>query len=244
VRRAVEYLQGARNGRGTFGATQATIVALRALTAYATANRSMRADGTVKVYEDDRLLAERAFAATDTAALAFDLWSQLDPGEHTLRLVVDGGGDSPLPWAGEVSYHAEQPADDPAATTVITTRLREARVAEGRPVALDVVVENRTAEELPTPIAIVGLPAGLELPTKVLEDLQAAERFAFWELTGRELVLYWRKLDPGQRCELTLDLTARVPGTSTGPASRTYLYYTPDQKRWAEPLTIEVTAAR
>ena len=48
VRRAIEYLQSSRNGRGTFGATQATIVALRAITAYATANRTMRADGTLR----------------------------------------------------------------------------------------------------------------------------------------------------------------------------------------------------
>ena len=57
-------------------------------------------------------------------------------------------------------------------------------------------------------------------------------------------MLYWRKLDPGQKCELTLDLVARVPGTTTGPASRAYLYYTPDQKRWAQPLSIAVTPAR
>ena len=46
------------------------------------------------------------------------------------------------------------------------------------------------------------------------------------------------------RLELTFDLTARIPGRSTGPASRTYLYYTPDQKYWAEPLPVEVTATR
>jgi hypothetical protein len=39
---------------------------------------------------------------------------------------------------------------------------------------------------------------------------------------------------------VTLDLVARVPGRTTGPASRAYLYYTPDQKRWAAPLAIEV----
>lgn len=242
VRRAIEYLTSARSARGTFGATQATIVALNALTAYAAQHRTMRQDGTLRIHDGERLLAERAFAANDTGAIEFDLWRELAPGEHTLVLSVEGGGDSPLPWAGDVTYHAEQPADDPDTATTITTRLRQDTVVEGRTVALDVTVANRTDRELPTPIAIVGLPAGLELPTKVLEDLQAQGAFAFWELLGRELVLYWRKLDPGQQCALTLDLTARVPGTSTGPASRTYLYYTPEQKRWAEPLRIAVTA--
>jgi hypothetical protein len=89
-------------------------------------------------------------------------------------------------------------------------------------------------------MVLVGLPAGLELPTRVLEDLQRAERFAFWELRGRELALYWRDVAPRATQQLTLDCIARIPGRSTGTASRTYLYYTPQQKRWAAPLRVDV----
>ncbi|HIE71222.1 MAG TPA: hypothetical protein EYP98_14215, partial [Planctomycetes bacterium] len=221
VRRAVEYLQSARSGRGTFGATQATIVALRAMTAYAIEHRSMLKDGIVRVYEGDRLLTEREFSADDVAAMTFDFWQKLTPGEHTLRLQIEGGGNAPLPWAGEVRYHAEQPANDPNTATSIATTLRADTVQEGDTIALDVVVENVSDDELPTPMAIIGLPAGLDLATGVLEDMHKAEKFSFWELKGRELILYWRKMDAGARHELTFDLTARVPGTSTGPASRT-----------------------
>lgn len=244
VRKAVEFLQSSRNGRGTFGATQATIVALRAITAYATANRSMRKDGTLFVYEGDRLLAQHPFAADDVGAMEFELWKELSPGEHTLRIQVEGGGDTPLPWSGDVSYFAEQPADDPNTATSIRATLREQKVEEGATVGLDVVVENVTDDELPTPMAIVGLPAGLDLPTEVLEDMVKADKFSYWELKGRELILYWRKLEPNETRELTFDLVARVPGTSTGPASRTYLYYTPEQKRWSEPLTIEIASGK
>ena len=244
VRKAIEYLQTARNGNGTFGATQATIVALRAITAYATETRSMQKDGTIRVYEGDRLLAQHPFAADDVGAITFELWQDLTPGDHKLRLQVDGGGNAPLPWAGEVRYHAQLPANDANTQTAITAALRSATVQEGASVALDVTIENVTDNELPTPMAIIGLPAGLELPTTVLEDLQKAEQFAFWELQGRELILYWRKLDAGAKRKLTFDLIARVPGTSTGAASRTYLYYTPEQKRWAAPIEVTVTAER
>jgi len=244
VRRAVEYLQTARNGRGTFGATQATIVALRAMTAYAIEHRSMLKDGIVRIYEEDTLLAERTFSADDLGAMTFDLWDKLTPGAHTLRLQIEGGGTAPMPWAGEVRYHAELPANDPNTATSITTQLRQNTVQEGATVALDVVVENVSDDELPTPMAIIGLPAGLDLATSVVEDLQRADQFAFWELKGRELILYWRKMDAGAKHELTFDLTARIPGTSKGPASRTYLYYTPDQKRWTAPIAVEVTAAK
>ncbi|MFK7740809.1 MAG: MG2 domain-containing protein [Planctomycetota bacterium] len=248
VRGAVGYLQGARNGGGTFGATQATIAALRALTAYAIANRAMRTDGVVRVFAGDQLIDEQPFRAGDAEAMTFELAEHLPAGEHSLRLEVQsesGRGDmSPLPWSGDVHYFAEVPATDPATGTAIATSLRQATVAEGETVALDIRMENRTAAVQPTPMATLGIPAGLEVPTKVLIDLQKAGRFAFWELTGRELVLYWRALDPEQSVDFTIDLIARVPGKTVGPASRTWLYYTPDQKRWAAPLEIEVTPGR
>ena len=239
VRNAVEFVQKSRSGSGTFGATQATIAALRALTAYAAEHRATRTPGTIRVFEGDKQLAERAFAANENGVLTFELWSQLAAGEHELRVEVEGGG-TPLAWACEVAYHAEQPADDPAAPLALTTSLRKATAEEGDTVALDVVVRNTTTATVPTPIAIVGLPAGCELQTRVLEDLQRAEAFAFWELRGRELVLYWRELAPGAEQKLTLDLVARVPGATTGPASRAYPYYAPAQKRWDAPLAVNV----
>jgi len=45
----------------------------------------------------------------------------------------------------------------------------------------------------------------------------------------------------GRVREVTIDLVARIPGVTTGPASRSYLYYTPAAKRWAEPLQVRVT---
>lgn len=243
VRHAVEFLQTCRGGSGTFGATQATIVALRALTEYAAKNRTMREAGTLRVFDGSTMIAERAFGAGDVDAIAFELWDKLLPGEHTLRVEVEGRG-SALPYACEVTYHAEQPADDPDTKVSIATSLRAATVTEGDTVALDVEVRNRTAEGQPMTLAIIGLPAGVELPTRVLEDLQKAEAFAFWELKGRELALYWRDLAPEASKKLTLDLVARIPGLSSGPASRTYLYYTPQQKRWAAPLRIDVTSAK
>jgi hypothetical protein len=239
VHNAIGFVQASRSAQGTFGATQATIVALRALTAYATASRTMRTDGTLRIFDGDRQLAERAFTATETNALTFELWNELPAGEHTLRFEVEGGG-GPLPWACDVSYHAEQPADDPAAAIAIAAALRAKRAVEGETVALDVAVSNTTDQEQPTPIALVGLPANCELPTRVLEDLQKAGAFAAWELRGRELVLYWRTLAPRAQQKLTLDLVARIPGACAGPASRAYLYYTPSQKRWAAELALDV----
>jgi hypothetical protein len=48
---------------------------------------------------------------------------------------------------------------------------------------------------------------------------------------GREVILYWRDMQPNQKIEIPLSVVGAVPGTYTGPASRTYLYYTDEFKQ-------------
>ena len=89
-------------------------------------------------------------------------------------------------------------------------------------------------------MAILGLPAGLEARTEQLDELKKTGQFDYYETNAREVVLYWRALAPEQKAVVKLDLIATVPGEYTSPASRAYLYYTPEQKQWADPLVIQI----
>jgi hypothetical protein len=244
VQKAMKWLEQQKSARGTFGATQATICALRALSAFAQKHRAMPAPGTLAVFAGERKLAEQKFAAGQAEPVTFELWSKLPAGEHELRLELQGGGDGGMPWACDLGYHGELPADDPEAKIAVATRLLAGTVEEGRTVGLEVLVRNRSAEGQPMTIAVIGLPAGLDLPTSVLDDQKKAGAFDLWELRGRELALYWRSLAPSVERRVALDLVAAVPGVTTGPSSRAYLYYTPASVRWASPLRIEVAAAK
>lgn len=241
ARKACDFLQQQRTANGTFGATQATICALQALTAYAERSRAIPAAGSVSVFVGDRRLGECAFAKGQQEPIEFSLWAQLPPGEHALRIELASEPGVELPWALDLAYHAELPADDPETAVLLATRLAAERVDEGRTVALEVLLQNRTQDGLPMALARIGLPAGLEVPTRVLDDCKRAGAFDLWELRGRELVLYWRSLAPAAERRVRLDAVAVVPGTTTGAASSGYLYYTPQQRRWAVPLRIEVT---
>ncbi len=87
-------------------------------------------------------------------------------------------------------------------------------------------VENATVIGQGMTVAIVGLPGGLIVP----EDLKQLKEYTrlpedgsrpllgSFELRGRELVLYWRDLAPGQKIAVPIDLICRVPGEYSGPA--------------------------
>jgi hypothetical protein len=59
---------------------------------------------------------------------------------------------------------------------------------------------------------------------------------------GREVVLYWRTLAGDAKVDIPLSLIAAVPGTYTGPASRAYLYYTDEDKKWVDGMKVEIAA--
>lgn len=242
VRRAVSYLQSCR-GSGRFGTTQATIMALKALTAHARSARRVANDGTLSVQVNGRVAFEIPFQAGRREALRVPgLAAHLEPGDNVVELRLSG--DNEFPYAADLRYFSDQPADEPDAALRITVAGPEEPVTVGQRVTLAVRVDNARGEGLPMAVAVVGLPAGLEIPAEILRHLQEAGAFDFWELSGREITLYWRSLAPDAVKEFLLDTVAQIPGTTTGPASRVWLYYTPTSRSWAPPLTVEVRSDR
>ena len=105
-----------------------------------------------------------------------------------------------------------------------------------------VSIANKSDEAIPTPVAIVGIPGGLEVRHDQLKELVKSGRIDAYEVIGREVVLYWRALKAKDKFDLPLSLVAAVPGTYTGPASRAYLYYTDEYKSWAPGLSVTIAA--
>ena len=94
---------------------------------------------------------------------------------------------------------------------------------------------------IPTPVAIVGIPGGLEVRHDQLKELVKSGKIDAYEVMGREVVLYWRYLKGKDNFDLPLSLVAAVPGSFTGPASRAYLYYTDEYKNWAPGVKVNIT---
>ncbi len=240
-RRAIEYLLTQRSGSGTFGATQATILALKALVRHAELDRRITSDGEIRVFVDERLVAGERVRAGQRGLLSFDkLIEHFEPGMNRVRLELTG--DNEFPWAFDLRYTSDLPANGAHPPVRLTTSLGSSEVSEGATVPVKARVENVSGDGVPMAMAIIGLPAGLEVSPKVLDDLRDGGRFAFWEQAGREIVLYWRGLEPGAVHEFDIDAVARIPGRTTGPASRSYLYYTPEEIAWTAPLTITIAA--
>lgn len=241
---AVKWLGQQRGPVGGFGATQATILTLKALTALSQTTKTNA--GELVLHVGNQEVARRKFPAGAQEVLTLELPSPdqyLKPGTNKLR--IESVGDNEFPYTLTWSYRTLTPPSDTQCPVNLTTRLDRETASEGDTVRMSAVIENKEDQGQGMAVAIIGLPSGLTLPEdlKQLKELTRLRNnetepgiVSAWEIRGRELILYWRELGPKQKIEVNLDLICRVPGEYRGPASRAYLYYNADEKCWVEPL--------
>jgi anti-sigma factor RsiW len=252
VQNAVKWIGQQRGGHGGFGATQATILALKALIAYTRANKKTPESGELSLFVGEQRVGHLKFPAGAQDVLAIELpepEKYLKPGANAVRAEITGK--NAFPYTLSWSYQTLQPPSDESCAVRLTTALDRAEAEEGQTLHLNVTVENATDKGHGMAVAVIGLPAGLSLPddlkqlkehARLRENETKPGLISTFEVRGRELVLYWRDLAPRQKIEVPVDLVCRVPGEYRGPASRSYLYYNADAKWWVEPLAVKVAA--
>jgi serine/threonine protein kinase len=245
---AVKWLGKQRGPVGGFGATQATILTLKALTALSQTTKTNA--GELILHVGSEQVATRKFSAGVQEVLTLDLPDpdrHLRPGINKLR--IESKGDNEFPYSLTWSYRTLTPPSVEKCPVKLITKLDRDNANEGDTVRLSATFENKENEGQGMAVAIIGLPAGLTLPEdlKQLKELTRLRNnetdpgvISAFEIRGRELILYWRELAPKQKIEVNLDLICRVPGEYRGPASRAYLYYNADEKCWVEPLKIAI----
>lgn len=241
VEKGIKFLSDSCKG-GRYGSTQSTVLALRAIVAYDKLRSRPKVPGKVRIYVDGQSIGDwTAFNKSTQGAIKLpDMSELLTPGEHKLTITMEGG--SEMPYSMAVKYNALTPASSKECKVDVDVRMAQDRVMEGASTEANVTVTNKMREPVPTPIAIVGLPGGLEPRHDQLKELVKKGTIHAYEVLGREVVLYWRAL-PGQaKVTVPLSLIAAVPGTYTGPASRAYLYYTDEHKQWRDGMHVEITA--
>jgi len=147
-----------------------------------------------------------------------------------------------MPYSLAVKYNRETPTSDKDCKLDLSVKMAQDKIVEGTSTEANVLVENKTAFAVRTPIAIVGLPGGLEPRHDQLKELIKLGTIDAYEVRGREIVLYWRAMAANAKVQVPLSLIAAVPGTYTGPASRAYLYYTDEHKDWTDGMHVEIAA--
>jgi len=230
---AVQYLTNSRSGYGVFGSTQGTVMALKALSEYAKFSKKATEDGTIVVYVDGKKAAERSYKAGDKGAITVEGLEKFitAEGKHDIK-VKYLGVKTPLPYSVAVSWNTSLPSSNKECVVGLETEYATKTVNVGETVRLKATVSNRKDTEIPSAMAIVGIPAGFTVQPWQLKELQEKNVFDYYEILGNNIAIYYRGMGPKAKKEINLDLKAEMPGEYDAPASSAYLYYTNEFKTW------------
>eukprot|EP00697_Spironema_sp_BW2_P014871 gnl/Spiro4/5510_TR2792_c0_g1_i1.p1 gnl/Spiro4/5510_TR2792_c0_g1~~gnl/Spiro4/5510_TR2792_c0_g1_i1.p1 ORF type:complete len:282 (+),score=-11.55 gnl/Spiro4/5510_TR2792_c0_g1_i1:106-846(+) len=236
---------------GCFGSTDSTILALKAIIEYDKV--FARCTNTVfSAYLNKKSIFSKMLGPEILDGIKngdpFELPNFADSlqegGEFKLEFKIenkDTKAEISVPYSVEVKYSSLKPDDHPNVQLDIQTKLSSQKLQEGEGAELEISITNTNKETgQPMTLAIIGLPGGLEARTEKLDEMMKSDKISFYEVRGRDLCIYFIAMDKGQKVDLRVDVTAKIPGEYYGAASRVYLYYTDEEKKWCKPLFVQI----
>lgn len=234
-----KYLAGAKSPYG-FGSTQATIMALKGLIAYSKTTDKSKSDGKIRIVINGTELPIQSYAAKQLKAVKLtDLQQYMRKGKN--KVVVEfADTQKAIPFDMNIDYMQSMRVGAEKSVVDIDTDFKSVDSKMGETVRLSTKVINTSNKAIPNTMAIVGIPAGLNLQPWQLRELMDKELVDYYEIFNGNLVFHWIDMDANEVHEINLDLKADIPGTFIAPASSAYLYYDNEAVSWAAPSVVEV----
>jgi hypothetical protein len=244
ARKALSYLASKKDASGTWGTTQATIMALRALL-LATEKGAADVRGTLEVLLNGKPVEQLVLTPENNDLLHQFVFKGIDSkSANTIAIRFDGKGGLAyqvvgsyfLPWS-------EKPASEPLSIDVAYDRTH---LAQDDIATATATVKNNLNKSANMVMVDLGIPPGFDL---LSEDLRAyleksvgrkSGRLEKFSMTATQAILYFDSFAVGDTITLRFRLRAKYPIRARTLQSRVYEYYDPDVHSVAAPAQLEV----
>lgn len=245
--KALSWLVKQKSPNGTWGNTQATVMALKALISSLEAATS-GGSRTVTAYVNGEAAGSHEITSENADVLwLLDAKRLARPGDNTVKLEVSGEGQSMyqvtgwgyVPWekvpdgglpgsdgetpAGKLDLSVTYDRTELDASGTVTATVKVAWTGPG---AAQMVVVD------------LGVPPGFEVDTSDFVKLVDAKTLQKYSLTGRQVICYLEKV--GAPVQWTYRLKAKYPLRAQTPESKAYAYYNPEIQGTAKPQELIV----
>ena len=241
--KALSYIASKKDAQGTWGNTQATIMALRSLL-LSTEKGTADVRGALEISLNGKQVEKLTLTPDNNDLLHQFVFKGMDAKINTvdLRFAGKGGlayqivGRSFVPWS-------EEPAGEPLSIGVAydRTRLEQNDIA-----GATATVKNNLTKAANMVMVDLGIPPGFDLLSEDLQDYQAKSagrksgHLEKFNLTATQAILYFDAIAPGDTVTLHYRLRAKYPIRAQTFQSRVYEYYDPDVSAMARPMQLEV----
>ncbi len=240
IKELAKEIRTSRKWDASFGPTHTTVLGLRALMAYNDVAKQTDEDGTIAFYVEGKKVASKDYKKGTYDLIQMKGLEQFfDEGKYDFKVVFEGVK-RPLPHTVSFKWNTIQPVSSKDKPIAIQTTIDQKEIKIGDQVRMDVELKSVVNSNTATPMAIVGIPAGLSPQVRQLNQLVDDEKIGYYEISGSNVILYFRHLKKKAAKNIPLDLKANIEGTFTAPASVAYSFYNDEEKDWIEGTTVSI----
>ncbi len=221
----ISQIVESQNGYG-FGNTQATALALEALSNYVGYFQSKDKNQFYTVWLDGKKVLELASSDTKLRHKSLTLdEALLKSGSHTIR--VECGLAKQLPYACELQW-LEQVDKVEHPELVLDYTFSKTDVTQSDDILASISLTNKTKIDKPQTVAVIKIPSGLSFSMEELRYLKKEGVYDYFESSKDELVFYFLGLKADTTKTIQLNLKPSINGRFAPAESYAYQYYTPE----------------
>jgi hypothetical protein len=242
--KAMNYIVASKGGAGTWGTTQATIMALRALL-LSTEHGGATAKGAVEVLLNGKVAAQLALTAENN-----DLFHQFvfkgNDAQPANRVEIRFTGEGLLAYQVAGRYFVPWSDRPERETLSIDVSYDRTRLEQDQIATATATVRNLAGKTANMVMVDLGIPPGFDLLSEDLDSYrekgagQKGGRLEKFTLTPTQAILYFDLIPAGEGLRLQYRLRAKYPIRVSTFASRVYEYYDPAVSSLARPVLLEV----
>jgi uncharacterized protein YfaS (alpha-2-macroglobulin family) len=242
--KALAYIAAKKDAGGTWGTTQATIMALRAVL-LSTERGAADVRGTLEVSLNGKPVQELELTPENSDLLHQFVFKASElQGNNAVGIRFDGKGGLAyqvvgsyfLPWDAK-------PANEPLSIDVAYDR---SLLAQDDVATATATVRNNLSKAANMVMVDLGIPPGFDLLSEDLQTYQEKSaglksgRLQKFSLTATQAILYFDSFAAGDTVKLSFRLRAKYPIRARTFPSRVYEYYEPEVNAVARPVQLEV----
>jgi len=241
--KALRYIAAKKDAAGTWGTTQATIMALRALL-LSTEKGAADVRGAVEISLDGKAVKKLVLTPENNDLLHQFVFPA--DGQNATRVDLRFEGKGGLAYQVVGRYFVpwgEKPTGEPLSIDVAYDRTR---LAQDDIATATATVKNNLHKTANMVMVDLGIPPGFDLLSEDLQSYQEKSvgrksgRMEKFSMTATQAILYFDSIGAGDTVTLRFRLRAKYPIRARTFMSRVYEYYDPAVVAVARPVGLEV----
>jgi uncharacterized protein YfaS (alpha-2-macroglobulin family) len=244
ARKVMTYIASKKDASGTWGTTQATIMALRALL-LATEKGAADVRGTLQVLLNGDVVEKLALTGENNDLLHQFVFKVADSKcANTVEIRFEGKGGLAYQVVGKYFLPWDQKPENEALS--INVAYDRTHLVQDDMATVTATVRNNLTKAANMVMVDLGIPPGFDLLSEDLQTYveksasQKSGRLEKFSMTATQAILYFDSIAPGDTVTLQFRLHAKYPIRAWTFRSRVYEYYDPEVNSVARPVQLEV----